>query len=77
MQKISPDQIRGWMTFRYLNLVFNTPPGYLQQALSIKDSHYPNITLDALAKEQNLSSVQILAKVSTAVTSFISKPIHP
>ena len=25
-QKITPDQIRGWMTFRYINLVFNLPP---------------------------------------------------
>jgi hypothetical protein len=73
-QKITPDQIRGWMTFRYVNLVFNLPPPYLQGVLNIKDSHYPNISLDALAKQQKLSSAQMLAKTAAAVKNFISKP---
>jgi hypothetical protein len=74
VQKINPDQIRGWMTFRYVNMVFGMPPAYLQNSLNIKDSHYPNISLDALAKQQKLSSVQMLAKTAAAVKSFISKP---
>lgn len=69
-QKIIPDQIRGWMTFHYVNLVFGLPPAYLQNSLNIKDSHYPNLSLDTLAKQQKISSVQILAKVSQAVTNF-------
>jgi len=69
-QKITPDQIRGWMTFRYVNLVFGLPPQYLQGALNIKDAHYPNLSLDALAKQQNVSSAQILAKTSAAVANF-------
>jgi hypothetical protein len=77
MQKIAPDQIRGWMTFRYLNLVFNMPQGYLQQSLNIKDSSYPNLSIDALAKQQKLSSTEVLTKTSSAIIVFISKSIHP
>ena len=76
-QKITPDQISGWMTFRYVNMVFGMPPAYLQTALDIKNSHYPNISLDALAKQQNQSSAQILIKTVTAVKNFVSKPSHP
>jgi hypothetical protein len=76
-QKITPDQIRGWMTFRYVNLVFGMPLAYLQTALNIKDGHYPNISLDALAKQQSQSSAQVLVKTVTAVKNFISKPSHP
>jgi hypothetical protein len=69
-QKISPDQIRGWMTFRYVNLVFGLPPAYLQNALSIKGSRYPNVSLDALAKQQNIGSAELVAKTINEVKSF-------
>ncbi len=73
-QKITSEQIRGWMTFRYVNLMFGLPPAYLQNTLGVKDGHYPNVSLDVLAKEQNLSSAQIVAKTSEAVKNFVSKP---
>ena len=76
-QKITPDQIRGWMTFRYVNMVFGMPPAYLQATLNIKSGNYPNISLDALAKQQNLSSAQILVKTADAVKNFAIKPSHP
>ena len=74
VQKITPDQIRGWMTFRYINIVFGLPPAYLQNSLSIKDTHYPSISLDALAKEQKFSSAETVAKTAAAVKSFANKP---
>jgi hypothetical protein len=76
-QKITPDQIRDWMTFRYLNMVFGLPPAYLQTALNIKNIHYPNVSLEALAKQQNQNSAQILAKTVTAVKNFASKSVNP
>jgi hypothetical protein len=76
LQKISPDQISGWMTFRYINLVFKLPPSYLQSSLSIEDKHYPNLSLDVLAKTQGYSSAQITEKVSAAVKSFLSQQTH-
>jgi hypothetical protein len=69
-QRLSPDQIRGWMTFRYVNLVFNLPPGYLQSELNIKNGGYPNISLDSLAKGQSFTSAELIAKISAAVKNF-------
>jgi hypothetical protein len=69
-QEISPEQIRGWMTFRYINLVFNMPPAYLQSALNIKDSRYPNLSLDSLARQQKISSAELVGKTAGAVKSF-------
>jgi hypothetical protein len=77
LQKITPDQISGWMTFRYINLVFNLPPAYLQHSLNIKDARYPNMSLDILAKERGTTSAQITAGVSSAIKSFLSQPSHP
>jgi len=73
VQRITPDQIRGWMTFRYVNLVFGLPPTYLQNSLNIKSVNYPNISLDALAKQQKASSAQMLDKTAALVKSFLSK----
>jgi len=69
-QKITPDQIRGWMTFRYVNLEFNLPSGYLKSALKITDSRYPNLSLDSLAKQQNISSASLIAKTVNSVKSY-------
>jgi hypothetical protein len=73
-QKITPDQISGWMTFRYINLVFGLPPVYLQNDLNIKNSHYPNLSIDSLAKQQNMTSAQLVFKVSNAVKAFAVPP---
>ena len=69
-QKITPDQIRGWMTFHYINLEFNLPSGYLQGALKITNIRYPNLSLDSLAKQQNVISADLIAKTVSAVKSF-------
>ena len=77
MQKITPDEISGWMTFRYINAVFKLPPTYLENSLNIKDKHYPNLSLDVLAKEQNLTSQQITAKTTSSVKALLNPQTHP
>src|SRR4051812_12432281 len=34
--------IQPWMTFDYIDVVFNVPPDYLKTKLSITDPHYPH-----------------------------------
>lgn len=69
-QQLAPEQIRGWMTFRYVNLLFNLPTGYLQNSLNITDRRYPNLSINTAAKEQKISSVEFLVKISAAIKSF-------
>ena len=63
--KQAPDvsQIRGWMTFRYINLVFNLQPDYLKNSLDITDKRYPNVSINSLAKTQKITSQSILQTV--------------
>jgi len=37
--------IRPWMTFDYINRIFDLPKDYLKDQLQISDPHYPNTTL--------------------------------
>ncbi len=69
-QNLSPEQIRGWMTFRYINSVFHLPAEYLKNSLNITDRRYPNLSLDSLAKEQKISSQVALDKIIGLITSF-------
>lgn len=68
--QLSTGQIQGWMTFRYLNQVFHLPPEYLKQNLGISDSHYPNLSIGALAKEGKTSSQAELLLVQQAIKSY-------
>jgi len=69
--QLTPDQIRSWMTFKYINVAFNLPQDFLQATLKITDKQYPNLTIDSLAKEQKQTSAAVLQKVTLAVQSYI------
>jgi len=46
--------IRSWMTFKYINKVYNLPDDYLKKELNITDARYPNMTID----NKNMQSVK-------------------
>ena len=68
-QIISSDQIQAWMTFSYINYIFNLPPNYLLGALNIKDNRYPNLGINH-AKEKKLNYVSFLASVKGFVNQY-------
>jgi hypothetical protein len=69
-QIISSDQIQAWMTFSYINYIFNLPPNYLLGALNIKDNRYPNLGINQYAKEKKLNYVSFLASVKGFVNQY-------
>jgi len=69
-QLSSPDQIQDWMTFSYLNYIFNLPLDYLASALSIHDSRYPNLTVGAYIKAKNLNTADFLKQVRGFVSQY-------
>jgi len=71
-QHITTAQIRSWMTFRYLNLVFHLPTNYLQASLNITDRRYPNLSIATLAKAQTTSSQMLLAKIVELIKAYPS-----
>jgi len=64
--------IESWMTFRYLNVIFNIPSDYLRDALQITDTRYPNLTIGRLAKDTSQDPAVFAEHVRTAVTHYFS-----
>lgn len=72
---LTPDQIQGWMTFRYINYVFHLPANYLPQKLNITDPSYPNISINGYVNRYKLSNPKVLKIIIELVKSFKSTPV--
>ncbi len=66
--------ISVWMTFDYLNKVFDLPDNYLKEDLELVGSSYPFITVKQYARGANLDSKYFLKKVQTSVWKYLSQP---
>ena len=64
------DNIAPWMTFEYLNTIFQLPQEYLQNTLHITDSRYPKIKLETQAKQAQLKNQQLLNKTQDAIRNY-------
>jgi hypothetical protein len=64
--------IDGWMTFDYVNLIFNLPQDYLKQNLGLEDVYYPKITISKYAKKNDLDINTFINKVGESVLSYFS-----
>ena len=60
---VQPETIEDWMTFNYLNHVFDLPPIYLENILQIQDVRYPNISIRQYAESRHLDDATFLAQV--------------
>jgi len=66
--------IDSWMTFDYLNHIFNLPPAYLQNNLPITNTRYPHLTIRHYARLQQLDAAQFLSQVRAAVRTYLLTP---
>lgn len=64
--------IRSWMTISYLNQTFNLPRDYLGTMLQINNSRYPNVSIQSIAREKNVSVSEFILKVERAVGDYLS-----
>jgi hypothetical protein len=67
------DLISSWMTFDYVNKIFNLPADYLKSALAISDAGYPRIPISRYEKNHKLDAVQFLAEVKNTVADYFKK----
>ena len=67
---LNPNQIQGWMTFSYINFVFNLPPNYLLGALNIQDNSYPNLDINRYIKAKDLNPNMFLSSVRESVAQY-------
>ena len=69
--------IAGWMTFNYLNKIFNLPMDYLKTTLSVSNKDYPNVTISKTASQQKILTSTYLASVKKAVSNYLIQNIPP
>ncbi len=70
IQPLTPGDIRGWMTFRYIEFAFRLPPNYLATKLNISTSNYLDITLNAYAGARKLNAAAFTLSVTRAVVNY-------
>jgi hypothetical protein len=68
--KVKVDDIEEWMTFDYINVVFNIEPNYFKKILMIEDSKYPNIRIDSYAKSINIQPDSLLQQVKQNIVDY-------
>jgi len=66
--------IRSWMTFDYVDKLFDLPQEYLKAQLSITDPAYPKLTIGKFAKNMHQSASSTLGEVQNAVRQYLTKP---
>lgn len=64
------DLISQWMTFDYVNRIFNLPADYLKNTLAISDTNYPRIPISRYEKDHKLDTTQFLAEVKKTVADY-------
>ena len=65
--------IRPWMTFDYINTLFNIPPDYLKNNLSLSDEGYPKLSLSSYARHNNMTTDEVTGEVMNAVRNYLTK----
>lgn len=66
-KRIAIDNIKPWMTFNYLNVIFKLNPIYLKNSLNITDSRYPNIRIDQYTRKNNLNPFSYIEKIKSVI----------
>lgn len=64
--------IRPWMTFDYINKIFNLPSDYLKTQLQITDPRYPKLSISGYARSQHIDTGTFLGSVMSAVRNYLT-----
>jgi hypothetical protein len=67
---VQPATIQDWMTFNYLNAVFKLPPTYLENTLTIQDTHYPDISIRGYARAHGIDAGTFLGEVQDTLKAY-------
>ena len=66
-------QIQPWLTFDYINKIFNLPSDYLKTNLNIKDSKYPKISIKKYIKDNKLNEYSFINEVRDNVIKYFNQ----
>lgn len=66
------ESIDSWMTFQYINLIFNLPDDYLKKQLGIQEKKYPNIPIGKYVKNNKLDKMLFIKNLKEAVHAYLT-----
>lgn len=69
-----PMKIEAWMTFKYVNVVFDLPDGLLKDSLKIEDKSYPNLSIGRYVKKTGANRDEFLNSVRETVEANWKSP---
>jgi hypothetical protein len=64
--------IRSWMTFDYIDKLFDIPQDYLKTRLSITDARYPKLSISEYAGDVHLNKTDATGEVAGAVRDYLT-----
>jgi hypothetical protein len=65
--------VAPWMTFGYINDLFAVPSTYLETALNISSSKYPQISLSGYARSNKINTATFVSEVQTALSNYLNE----
>lgn len=66
------EYIKSWMTFDYINRVFQIPPEHFKIIFHISDPRYPKLVIRQAAKTLDISPEAFLAQVKNAIREYFN-----
>jgi hypothetical protein len=66
------DLISSWMTFGYVNHLFNLPADYLKTQVSVADPTYPNLTINKFSREAQRNASSVVFEIQNAVRQYLA-----
>jgi hypothetical protein len=70
-QPLVAGYIKGWMTFAYIDHLYNLPPTYLQTSFNITDHDFPNISLNDYAEDHTIDRETFINEVIKKVSDLL------
>ncbi|MES2213682.1 MAG: hypothetical protein V4473_02475 [Patescibacteria group bacterium] len=65
--------LQPWMTFEYVNTIFNLPADYLKNYFHISDIEYPRITVSKYSKIEQTDSSTFIQALQSAVVQYFTR----
>ena len=63
-------KIQPWMTFRYVNTLYDLPPAYLEYRLGIIDHRYPDIEIRRHARTKEVDPSILIEDIMQAINMY-------
>ena len=65
--------IDSWMTFDYLNKIFNLPPDYLKNSLDISNTRYPFLTINHYASDKGIDVPSAVSSTRGLIANYLKR----